>query len=187
MTKLQQIYQSPHLPAGLFAGVEAFWHKGEKWILTDGQRMRFENAPIKLRNMILNTFLHDEPSKKYLKKIGISGFEPGFEMWYRCVLGALDGTPDFINGVFTPDYYNSTCKVCDCPHRGKLCGAKTALNGQDVKTLTALAMGETFRETASYLYISEAGLKSRVTKLRQKLEAKNIAALTARAARIGVT
>lgn len=175
------------MPAGLFEGVEAFWHNGEKWILAAGHRMRFNDAPIKLRNMIANAFLHDEPSKAYFRRIGVTAFSEAFEMWYRCVVGALDSTPDFIKGHFTPDQFNTACADLDCPHRGKLCGSKTALNGQDVKTLTAIAMGETFRETASYLYISEAGLKSRVTKLRQKLEAKNIAALSARAAHVGVT
>ena len=175
------------MPAGLFGeGVEAFWHAGEKWILMDGQRIRFNDAPLKVRNMIANVFLHDEPSKAYFRKIGVTGFSSAFEMWYRCVIGALDATPDFINDEFTPDTYNTSCSDFDCPHRGKLCGRKTAINNQDVQTLMALSMGETFRETASYLYISEAGLKSRVTKLRQKIEAKNIAALTARAAEIGI-
>jgi len=188
MTKLQKkTTQNPTMPAGLFGeGVEAFWHAGEKWILMDGQRIRFNDAPLKVRNMIANVFLHDEPSKAYFRKIGVTGFSSAFEMWYRCVIGALDATPDFINDEFTPDTYNTSCSDFDCPHRGKLCGRKTAINNQDVQTLMALSMGETFRETASYLYISEAGLKSRVTKLRQKIEAKNIAALTARAAEIGI-
>lgn len=186
MAKLQQKNQSRNMPAGLFEGVEAFWHNGEKWILAAGHRMRFNDAPIKLRNMIANTFLHDEPSKTYFRKIGVTGFSKAFDMWYRCVVGALDSTPDFIKGRYTPDQFNTACNDIDCPHRGKLCGAKTAINNQDIQTLTALAMGENFRNTAAYLYITEAGLKSRVTKLRQKLEAKNTPALTARAAQIGI-
>lgn len=175
------------MPAGMFGdGVEAFWHDREKWILANGQRIRFNDAPIKLRNMIANTFLHDEPSKTYFRKIGVTGFSKAFDMWYRCVVGALDSTPDFIKGRYTPDQFNTACNDIDCPHRGKLCGAKTAINNQDIQTLTALAMGENFRNTAAYLYITEAGLKSRVTKLRQKLEAKNTPALTARAAQIGI-
>jgi hypothetical protein len=185
-TKLRQTNQSSTMPAGIFDGVEAFWYADEKWIMQDGMRMKFNDAPIKLRNMIANQFLKDEPSKEILRKQGITAFSSAFDMWYHCVIGALDSTPDFIDGKFTADSFNYACDDQICQFRGKLCGRASGLNSFDVQTLAALKRGDNFRQTAASLYVSEPGLKSRVTKLRQKLEVKNIAALTARAAEIGI-
>jgi DNA-binding CsgD family transcriptional regulator len=185
-TKLLQKNQSRTMPAGIFEGVEAFWYAGEKWIIQDGVKMRFNDAPIKLRDMIAQAFLRDTHSTAYLKKIGIPEFSKAFEMWYKCVLGALDSIPDFNHGKFTADSFNYACEMADCPNRGKLCGRASGLNSIDVQTLKSLKQGENFKKTAEMLFVSEPGLKSRVTKLRQKLEVKNTAALTARAAEIGI-
>jgi hypothetical protein len=185
-TKLGQKNNINTIPAGIFEGIEAFWHAGEKWLMMDGTKMRFDAAPLKLRNMIANQFLGDKPSQEILRKQGITAFSAAFDMWYRCVIGALDSTPDFINGHFTADSFNYACDDQVCQFRGKLCGRASGLNSIDVQTLTALKRGDNFRQTAASLYVSEPGLKSRVTKLRQKLEARNIAALTARAAEIGI-
>ena len=105
-TKLGQKNQSYTMPAGIFDGIELFWHNGQKWLIEDGVKTKFEDAPIKLRDMIVDVFLHDTHSIKCLKKIGITGFEKGFERWWRCVPGALDSIPDFKNGKFTADHYN---------------------------------------------------------------------------------
>ncbi|WP_372775620.1 helix-turn-helix transcriptional regulator [Mangrovibacterium sp.] len=185
-TKLQQTNQNNTMPAGIFEGVEAFWYAGEKWIIQNGMKMRFSDAPLKLRDMIANQFLKDKPSQEILRKQGITAFSSAFEMWYRCVIGALDSTPDFINGKFTADSFNYACDDHECQFRGKLCGRASGLNSTDVQTLAALKRGDNFRQTAASLYVSEPGLKSRVTKLREKLEARNTAALTARAAEIGI-
>ncbi len=185
-TKLLQKNQNNTMPAGIFEGIEAFWHAGEKWIIQDGMKTRFDAAPLKIRNMIANQFLGDKPSQEIMRKQGITAFSSAFDMWYRCVIGALDSTPDFINGKFTADSYNYACDDQICQFRGKLCGRASGLNNIDVQTLAALKRGDTFKQTAARLYVSEPGLKSRVTKLREKLEARNIAALTARAAEIGI-
>lgn len=186
MDKLQKFTLKNKIPAGILSDTEAFWHNEEKWIIHQGETMRFNDAPIKLRDMIAESFLCDTYSTTYLKKIGITGFSQGFEMWYKCVAGALDSTPDFTDGKFTADNYNYSCTDQNCIHRGKLCGRASGLNSIEVQTLAALKRGDNFRQTAASLYVSEPGLKSRVTKLRQKLEAKNTAALTARAAEIGI-
>jgi DNA-binding CsgD family transcriptional regulator len=185
-TKLEQKNQSITMPAGIFDGIEAFWHNDEKWLMQDGVKIKFVEAPIKLQDMIANQFLRDEPSKTYLRKIGITAFSQAFDMWYRCVLGAFDTIPDFLNGKFAADNYNYSCTDNSCIHRGKFCGRAAGLNNIEVQTLAALKRGDNFRQTAASLFVSDAGLKSRVTKLRQKLEAKNTAALTARAAEIGI-
>lgn len=185
-TKLLQKNQSRTMPAGIFEGVEAFWYAGEKWIIQDGVKMTFNDAPIKLRNMIANQFLKDKPSQDIFRKQGITAFSSAFDMWYHCVVGTLDSTPDFINGKFTADSFNYACDDQICQFRGKLCGRASGLNSIDVQTLKSLKQGENFKKTAEMLFVSEPGLKSRVTKLRQKLEVKNTAALTARAAEIGI-
>jgi DNA-binding CsgD family transcriptional regulator len=187
MTNLRQFeLKNKRIPAGIIEGTEAFWFDEEKWLIHQGEAMKFNEAPIKLRDMIAESFLCDTHSITYLKKIGISGFVEGFEMWYRCVIGGIDENPDFVSDKLHADAFNNQCKDYDCPHRGKFCGRASGLNHIEVQTLSALKRGDNFRQTAASLYVSNAGLKSRVTKLRQKLEAKNTAALTARAAEIGI-
>lgn len=174
------------LPAGLLEGIEAFWHDGEKWVLCDGHAMRFHDAPGAIQRMIANAFMNDHKSQKYLRKIGVVDFTPAFEMWYRCIIGALDEIPDFHNGRFTPDAYNRSCSDLDCPHRGRLCSLQPGLKNYEVATISALKGGFTLEQTASMLFISLPGLKSRIEKIKEKLGASNMASLIARADAYGM-
>jgi hypothetical protein len=185
-TKVLQKNQSRIMPAGIIEGIEGFWHDNEKWVMLEGTKMRYHDAPGYVQRMFACAFMNDLSSREYMKRHGVTAFSEAFDWWFRCVVGAYDFTPDFLNGKFTPDSYNNNCTDTNCPHRGKLCGRASRLNSFDVKTLAALKRGHNFRQTAASLYVSEPGLKSRVTKLREKLEARNIAALTARAAEIGI-
>lgn len=185
-TKLQQNSVRAKLPAGLFEGTEGFWTKKQKWVIHEGRVMKFTEAPTTVQNMIANTFLKDKRSQAILKKAGITKFSEAFDVWYRCVIGALDETPDFFNGKFNADAYNNSCTDYDCPYRGKLCSLDTGLNNIEVKTIVALREGKTIEKTAQELYLSHAGLKSRVEKLKIKLDAPNTVSLIAKATRIGI-
>lgn len=178
--------ETKKLPAGIFEGVEAFWHNGEKWVIAGGMVSRFNEAPAKIQNMIAEAFLADKKSRNYLQKMGITSFEKGMDMWYKCVVGALDCTPDFLKDKFTPDAYNSTCTDYDCPHRGKFCSLGPALKNYEVATIAALKGGFTIEQTATLLYISPAALKSRLNVIKEKLHARNMASMMARAAEIGI-
>jgi hypothetical protein len=185
-TKLQQTEIKSNIPAGIIEGTEAFWFNNQKWLIHEGKATKFEDAPVKVQNMIAMAFLNDKKSRDYLKKMGVTAFSKGMDMWYRCVLGALDGTPDFKNGKFTPDAYNSACTDTKCPHRGKFCSLGPALKNFEVATIDALKGGFTIEQTATLLFISPATLKSRLEKIKEKLGARNMASMMARATELGV-
>jgi DNA-binding CsgD family transcriptional regulator len=178
--------ETKKLPAGITEGVEAFWHNGEKWVIAGGVVSRFNEAPAKIQNMIAKAFIADKRSRRYLEKIGITGFENGMDMWYKCVLGTLDGPPDFLNGKFTGNAYNGACKDFECPHRGKFCSLKPGFKNYEIATLEALKGGFTLEQTAALLCISLPGLKSRIKKMKEKLGARNMASLIAKANAYGI-
>ena len=186
-TKLQQNNNPGKLPAGIMQGTEAFWHNGEKWVIHEGQTMRFQLAPGVVQRTIANAFLNDGQSRMYIKNIlGISVFSESLDTWYRCVVGALDETPDFVSGKLQPDAYNRQCADYNCPHRGKLCSLATGLKFYEVATINALKAGFSEEQTAALLYISLPGLKSRIEKMKEKLGATNMASMMARAVEIGI-
>ena len=111
MTNLCYYTIKTKIPAGIVEGTEAFWFDNEKWLIHNGQAQRFEDATLQVKNIITDAFLADEAGKNYLKKIGITAFSVGFEMWYKWVVGALDETPDFVDGNLTADAYNHACKT----------------------------------------------------------------------------
>ncbi len=175
------------IPAGLFTGIECFWSNNEKWILRDGIRMRFDDAPLKIRNMIVDAFFNDKPAQDYLKKIGITAFSEGFEFWYRCRVGALDNTPDFSeDGKFTPDYFNNSCTNYSCPHRGRFCSVAAGLKNYEVESLAELKNGFTIEEAAANVCVSAAGMRSRIEKLKIKMDARNMPHLVAKAVEMGI-
>lgn len=185
-TNLQQKKQSK-IPAGIIEGIEAFWYNEEKWIIMDGRVMRFDDSPTHVRQMFTNAFRNDAESLRYLSKnAGKLTVSEAFDFWYRCKLGALDEAPDFVDGNLHADYFNHACKDYDCPHRGKFCSLGPGLKDYEVKTLAALKNGETIEKTADALCISLPGLKSRIEKLKEKLNAKNMAALIARACELRI-
>ena len=178
--------QTKKLPAGILEGTEAFWYNDEKWVVHEGNVTRFSEAPIKVQNMIGMAFLKDKKSRAYLEKIGYTAFSKAMDRWYKCIIGALDEMPDFINGKFTPDAYNRTCTDYDCPHRGKFCSLGPGLKNFEVQTVVVLKKGKNIKDTASELFISEAGLKSRIEKLKEKLRAENMAQMIAKAVEFGI-
>jgi len=185
-TNIMQKEQTKKLPAGILEGTEAFWHKSEKWVIHEGRTMLFHDTPGKVQRAFAVAFMNDTRSRTYLRRIGVNKFSSAFNMWYKCVIGALDKTPDFIDGKYTPDAYNNSCIDYDCPHRGKFCSLGPGLKNFEVQTVVALKKGKTIKDTATELFISEAGLKSRVEKLKQKLRAENMAQMIANAVEFGI-
>lgn len=185
MTKLRYFTIKNKIPAGIIEGTEAFWFDEEKWLIHQGEVMKFNDAPIKLRNMIISMFLSDNQSRAYLIKIGLPQFSKAFEMWYKCIIGGIDETPDFGNGL-QPDAFNNQCKDYDCPHRGRFCSLAAGLKYYEVATVAALKAGFNETQTAEMLCVSEAGLKSRIEKIKEKLGATNMASMIARGVELGI-
>lgn len=185
-TKLVKNNKLALLPAGIIEGVEAFWHDNEKWVAFDGHAMRYHEAPGRIQRTIADAFVNDKKSQSYMKKHGVERFSEGFEWWYKCVVGAWDHLPDFINGKFNADAYNSSCNDYTCEHRGRFCSQKVGLNCREVATINALKLGLNFEKTAILLNISMAGFKSRVEKMKEKLDAPNVTSLMAIAAELGI-
>lgn len=185
-TNVMEKNQEKKLPAGLFEGTEAFWYDNEKWLIHNGEIMRFTDAPTRIQDMVANLFLTDEPAKRYLRRIGVTAFSAAFDMWYKCKIGALDECPDFVDGNLNADAYNHACSDMNCPHRGKFCSLGPGLRNYEIKTIQALKKGETIERTAAALCVSVAGLKSRIEKMKDKLAATNMASLIARASEYGI-
>lgn len=183
---LQQNNNSGKLPAGIMEGTEAFWHNNEKWLIHEGRAIKFCHAPAQIQRMIAEKFMADKKSIAYLKSMGITGFSEGFDQWYKCVIGAVDETPDFDNEKFIPDAFNTSCNDYSCPHRGRLCSMATGLKYYEVATISALKGGFNEKQTAQLLCISVPGLKSRIEKIKEKLGATNMASMMAKAVEFGI-
>jgi hypothetical protein len=178
--------RKPPLPAGIFDGIEAFWYRGEKWVIANGKVELFHESPPVVQQTIVNAFMDDSKSIAYLSKMGLKKFTEAFETWYRCVVGGIDTVADLDTNRFTPDAYNNMCTDFECPHRGKLCSQATGLKNYECETLAALKNGKSMEATASLLYVSLAGMKSRVEKIREKLNAPNMASLMVKTVELGI-
>ena len=185
-TKVAKNKKPVAIPAGIIEGVEAFWYNNEKWVAFDGKVLRYHDAPGRIQRMIITACLNDKKSREYMKKCGVEKLSEAFDWWYKCIVGAWDRTPDFLNGKFTADAYNHSCKDFNCIHRGEFCSLAPGLKHWEVATINALKLGFNFEKTALLLHISLPGLKSRIEKIKEKLKAKNMASLIAKAAEFGI-
>lgn len=184
--KLQFSDKSP-IPAGLFGeGIEAFWHDGEKWVIVAGVRYLYNDSPTHAKATIQREFMNDRYSLSYMStRMGLKKANEMFDTWYRCVVGGLDHVPDFAN-KFTPDAFNNMCHDTGCKHRGCFCGRQTALKNYEVETLAQLSMGNSMEKTSRQLYITRTGIRNRVDRTKEKLQANNMAELMHRAAQLGI-
>nr|WP_321357217.1 hypothetical protein [uncultured Draconibacterium sp.] len=187
-TKLVKRNRIALIPFGIIDGIDPFWFNNEKWVRMNGNEfIRYHETSGKTQRLIANACRDDKPSLDYINnKMGIKGISAEFDTWYKCVVGGLDAVPDFFKGRFTPDAFNNMCTDYDCPHRGKLCGVASGLKSDDVKTIDALKQGKSIAATAEDIFLSTAGMKSRVENLKIKLGAPNMASLMARATEIGI-
>jgi len=183
-TKLE-ISSNSQIPAGIFSGIEAFYFEGEKWVISHGSVKRFHECDSSVQQPIWKAFMADKQSMAYLAKIGITKASEVFERWYRCVVGGLDSVPDF-GTHFTPDAFNNLCADYKCPHRGLLCSRATGLKNYEVETIAELKRGESVERASHRLFISPRGMKSRVEKIKEKMNVPNMAALMVTATQLGI-
>jgi len=184
-TKVTNSMRSP-IPAGIFSGIEAFYHNDEKWVIANGITQRFHESPSSVQQPIWKAFMADKQSLAYLAKMGITKASEAFDMWYKCVIGGLDHIPDLLNGKLIPDAYNNMCTESNCPHRGRLCSRAIGLKNYEVETIHSLMQGKSLEQTAKSLFLSVPAIKSRVSKLHEKFDVKNTVALIAMATELGV-
>ena len=175
-----------NVPAGIFSGIEAFWHEGEKWVIANGTVYRYNEAPTALKSSIQRAFFADKQSINYLSKIGVTKASETFDRWYRCVVGGLDHVADFHNDKLTPDAYNNMCADHSCPHRGRLCSRAAGLKNYEVETLYALKSANNMEQAANAVHVSLPAMKSRISKLHEKFNVTNSVALMASASQLGV-
>lgn len=186
-TKVMNSTNFHKLPAGIVSGLEAFWYNDEKWVIHNGQAMRFADAPGTVQRVIADAFLNDLPGRTYIReKMKITVFSAGFDTWYKCRIGALDETPDFTDGNLNADAYNHACSDNRCPHRGRLCSLTPGLRNYEIETLQAIKRGETIEQMSKSLHTSVPGLKSRISRIREKLGASNMASMVAKAVEFGI-
>ncbi|NQU54057.1 MAG: hypothetical protein HQ522_16130 [Bacteroidetes bacterium] len=185
-TKLVKKNRLAIIPAGIIEGIEAFWYNNEKWVIFEGKAKRFHEAPGQIQRLIADACRNDQRSLLYLKKKGVVKFSDVFDLWYKCVVGDFECVPDFIDGKFTPDAYIHSCKDFTCVDRGRLCSLKPGLKHFEVATIIALKLGLSYEKTAVLLHISLAGFKSRVVKIREKLDAPNVTSMMAKATEMGI-
>lgn len=186
-TNLGQIGQSAKIPAGLFSGTELFARDGKMYAIYNGSRMLFQDLPSMEKRNFIQMYLDDKEGQLFIQKyLGITGFESGFRKWLFCKFGSLDGDPDSVAGDITPDTFNSACTRTDCPGRGRICGSPSGLKGYEVETIRELQAGKTAREIADSLCLSEAAVKSRIEKLKEKFCVANAVALIAVVTELGI-
>lgn len=186
MTKVINSEQENQIPAGLITGIEAFWYKNEKMVIANGTVSRYENAHPEVQKLVYEAFARDTESLNYLSKIGINSFPDTFDRWFKCVVGGLDHVPDILSDKFTPDTYNNLCNDTSCNHRGKLCSRSVGLKNYEIETLVALKQGVSIETAALTLYVSIPTIKSRLEKIKQKLQVPNMAALMVRTTQLGI-
>lgn len=186
-TKVMNQTNNHKLPAGIVSGLEAFWYDDEKWVIDNGKAMRFADAPGEVQRLIANAFMADMTGRKYIRdKMKITAFSAGFDAWYKCRIGALDDSPDFVDGNLNADAYNHACRDNQCPHRGRLCSLTPGLRNYEIETLQAIKRGETIEQMSDTLHTSVPGLKSRISRIREKLGASNMASMVAKAVEFGI-
>ena len=186
MTKLREFSAQNQIPAGIFSGVEAFWHEGEKYVLANGTARRFDDCDSTIQQPIWRAFLADKQSHTYLAKIGINKASETFDRWYRCVVGGLDHTPDLLNDKLTPDAYNNMCADHSCPHRGRLCSRAAGLKNFEVETLYALKSARNMEHAATAVHVSLPAIKSRIAIMHEKFQVTNSVAMMAKASQLGI-
>lgn len=184
MTKVINSEQKT-IPAGILHGIEAFYYEGEKWVIANGSVKSFHECDSTIQQPIWRAFLSDKKSLAYIAKMGITKASEVFDTWYRCVVGGLDHIPDF-GARFTPDAYNNMCADTHCSHRGQLCSCAVGLKNYEVETLAALKHGESLQQTAPRLCVSLPGMKSRIERIKEKLQVPNMAALMVKTTELGI-
>ncbi|MEG0797007.1 MAG: LuxR C-terminal-related transcriptional regulator [Odoribacter sp.] len=186
-TKVQQSIHRNNIPAGIFSGIELFSASGRMYAIHQGVRMEYEDLPGTEKRSFVSMYMQDKESQDFIRKqFGCVGFEAGFRQWLFCKFGSLDGDPDSVDEHITPDTYNSACSRTDCPGRGKICGCVAGLKGYEVDTLIELKSGLTTKEAADRLNVSEAAVKSRVEKLKERFNVTNVVALIATITELGI-
>lgn len=175
------------IPAGITNGTEAFWLDGEKWLIHNGEVKPLNQFPTSVQNRIVDLFALDTESRDVLKKNKIYGFMEQFDAWYKCVVGGIDNTPDFIDwSHLTSDCFANTCSETNCNMRGKLCGRSMGLNSIEIETIRCLSRGSTIAQVAKEQFVTEAAIKSRINTIHYKTKSRNMAELMAVTARAGV-
>lgn len=177
-TKVQKKYDGA-IPQWLIdGGVEVFSHDGKTFLMIDNARVLFDNAPAEYRKFFEDVFQNDKQGRYYIRTVfGITQTDEAFNRWLFCKFGGIDKASDLLGEELIPDAYNNVCTSTNCPLRGKLCGTSSHLSSSDINTLKVLEEGKTIKEAALRLYLSVPGLKSRITTLREKTGARNMAQL----------
>lgn len=175
------------LPAGLFKGTEVFVEEYEIYAMYRGRCILFEELPSMEKRFFVREYLADKAGQKFIREeLGITGFESAFRQWLFCKFGAIDGEPDLLDGKVIPDLYNSACDRKNCPGRGVFCGQGSRLKRHDVETLHELVSGYSVKQMADHLHLSDSAIKSRIEKLKERMEVPNVAALAAKAVELGI-
>lgn len=186
-TNIGFIERGSNIPAGIFQGTEVFVKDNAVYAMYQGKRVLFEDLPGAEKRYFIDKYMADNAGRAFiLNQFGIVEFEAGFKQWLSCKFGALDGSPDCVDGNIIADAYNSACRTKNCPGRGVFCGTKVGLKGYEVETLRYLKEGRKIEEVAKILCISTPAVKSRINKMKGMFNAPNLVALIGMATDLGV-
>ena len=177
------------IPAGILNQFEAFGHQQKTFSINEGRVLKPSQFPIHIDQLMFDEYKHDKPAHASLRRMNIPGVRSGFEQYKFCKYGGFDTTPDYNPNTkqLTPDYFNNACTSTTCQERGKLCGVASAISCDDYNTLKTVTAGFSTKAAAHHLHLSYTGMKSRIEKLKRKLNATNVTELSARAAQLGIT
>lgn len=187
MTKLTKNQTSSNIPAGIFEGIELFAQNGKMFAIDNGTVMPFDDLPESIKKEFWWIFSLDRTAQSFIKKeFHLAGEKEQFTQWLFCKFGSCDGTPDLLDGTVNYDSFNSACKRTKCSGRGKICGDKYALKDYEVETLALLVSGHTLSTMSNDLLRSVDAIKSRIEKLKIKLNCRNVAQLASIITSLGI-
>ena len=185
MANIRQSSDIGNVPACLFSGTEIFKQNGTRWGMCNGRLLRFEELPTDIIDSFKEEFNKDKRSQLVLKQNGLTG-EVAFDFWVDCRYGGYDETPDYVDGKLQRAEYNNSCKKLNCSMRGIVCKNPAGLNNQEVDTIVCIQQGLTITEIANKLCKSVECIKSRIKRIKEKLDAKNSTSAAVKAVKVGI-
>ena len=98
-TNLKEKEPLTNIPAGIFHGTEVFYIGTKAFALHEGIVTTFENLPSMIKQVFFRVFVKDKKAQHFFEtELNITSIEVQFKQWLFCSFGALDSTPDYLDG-----------------------------------------------------------------------------------------
>ena len=178
----------------MISGIEFFTHHDQLMVIYNGHTSTFENASIDVLDTLCRDLENRPEAEKALEEMNITNPIARLRKYAECRYGALDATPDFVNGI---PQKNDEMIYCErrqqCPGNGKLCVNHYMLENEqrisirEMEVIKLLGDGLSTREAAQKLFVCEATVRMHVMHVKEKLNISTHAGLGAFSAKMGLS